>query len=77
MENSISDDACNPAFRGKDAAFILDWIDDMFLFYAESPEAVARMESIICYFESLFGVDIDYMSKDQLLLVAEMLLFLE
>lgn len=49
----------------------------MFLFYAESPEAVARMESIICYFESLFGVDIDYMSKDQLLLIAEKLLFLE
>ena len=37
MENSISDDVCNPEFRGKDAAFILDWIDDMFLFYAESP----------------------------------------
>ena len=49
---------------------LIDWIDDKFLMYAEDADTAAHMDDAIREQEAYFGIDVDYMSRAQLLTVA-------
>ena len=66
--------AVEPDLLDGDTADIIDWIDNAFAMYAEDEDAAARMDDAIKEQEEYYGVEIDYMSRVQLLTVVAKLI---
>ena len=66
--------AVAPELLDGDNYDILDWIDNAFAMYAEDEDAAAKMDDAIKEQEEDFGVELDYMSRTQLLTVAAKLI---
>ncbi len=66
--------AVAPELLDGDKYDILDWIDNAFAMCAEDEETAAKMDDAIKEQEEYFGVEIDYMSRTQLLTVAAKLM---
>ena len=62
--------AAAPDLLDGNTADIMDWIDNAFAMYAEDEDAAAKMDDAIKEQEEYYGVEIDYMSRNQLLTVA-------
>ena len=52
----------------------MDWIDNAFTMYAEDEDIVMKMDNVIDEQEDYYGVEIDYMSRNQLLTVVAKLI---
>ena len=63
-----------PELLDGDTADIMDWIDNAFAMYAEDADAAAKMDDAIREQEEYYGVEIDYMSRNQLLTVVAKLI---
>lgn len=61
--------AVEPDLLDGSTADIMDWIDNAFTMYAEDADAAAKMDDAIREQEEYYGVEIDYMSRNQLLTV--------
>jgi len=57
-----------------DTADIMDWIDNAFAMYAEDTDIAAKMDDAIKEQEDYYGVELDYMSRVQLLTVVAKLI---
>ena len=66
--------AVAPELLDGDTADIMDWIDNAFTMYAEDADIAAKMDDAIKEQEEYFGVELDYMSRAQLLTVAAKLI---
>ena len=66
--------AAAPELLDSDTADIMDWIDNAFAMYAEDEDAAAAMDDDIREQEEYYGVEIDYMSRNQLLTVVAKLI---
>ncbi len=66
--------AAAPELLDGDTADIMDWIDNAFAMYAEDEDAAAAMDDAIKEQEDYYGVELDYMSRNQLLTVAAKLI---
>lgn len=55
-------------------ADIMDWIDNAFAMYAEDTDIAAKMDDAIREQEEYYGVEIDYMSRNQLLTIVAKLI---
>ena len=62
--------AVAPELLDGDKYDVLDWIDNAFAMYAEDEDAAAAMDDAIKEQEEYYGVELDYMSRTQLLTVA-------
>ena len=62
--------AAAPELLDGDTADIMDWIDNAFAMYAEDEDIVMKMDDAIKEQEEYYGVEIDYMSRNQLLTTA-------
>ena len=63
-----------PELLDGDKYDILDWIDDAFAVYAEDADIAAKMDDAIKEQEEYYGVELDYMSRTQLLTTAAKLM---
>ena len=63
--------AAAPELLDGDTADIMEWIDNAFAMYAEDEDAAAKMDDAIKEQEEYCGGELDYMSRNQLLTVAE------
>ena len=52
----------------------MDWIDNAFAMYAEDEDIAAKMDDAIKEQEEYYGVEIGYMSRNQLLTVVAKLI---
>lgn len=59
-----------PELLDGNTADIMDWIDNAFAMYAEDTDIAAKMDDAIKEQEEYYGVELDYMSRNQLLTVA-------
>ena len=66
--------AAAPELLDSDTTAIMDWIDNAFTMYAEDADAAAKMDDAIREQEEYYGVEIDYMSRNQLLTVVAKLI---
>ena len=66
--------AAAPELLDGDKYDILDWIDNAFAMYAEDEDIVMKMDDAIDEQEEYYGVEIDYMSRNQLLTVVAKLI---
>ena len=66
--------AAAPELLDGNTADIMDWIDNAFAMYAEDADIAAKMDNAIKEQEEYYGVEIDYMSRNQLLTVAAKLI---
>ena len=66
--------AVAPELLDGDKYDILDWIDNAFAMYAEDADIAAKMDDAIKEQEEYYGVELDYMSRNQLLTVAAKLI---
>ena len=66
--------AAAPELLDSNTAYIVDWIDNAFTMYAEDEDIVIKMDDVIDEQEDYYGVEIDYMSRNQLLTVAAKLI---
>ena len=66
--------AVAPELLDGDTADIMDWIDNAFAMYAEDADAAAKMDDVIDEQEDYYGVELDYMSRNQLLTVVAKLI---
>ena len=66
--------AAAPELLDSNTADIVDWIDNAFTMYAEDEDIVIKMDDVIDEQEDYYGVEIDYMSRNQLLTVAAKLI---
>lgn len=66
--------AVAPELLDGDKYDIMDWIDNAFAMYAEDADAAAKMDDAIKEQENYYGVELDYMSRNQLLTVAAKLI---
>ena len=66
--------AAAPELLNGNTADIMDWIDNAFAMYAEDEDIVIKMDDVIDEQEDYYGVELDYMSRDQLLTVAAKLM---
>lgn len=66
--------AAAPDLLDSDTADIMDWIDNAFAMYAEDEDAAAAMDDAVKEQEEYYGVELDYMSRNQLLTVAAKLI---
>ena len=66
--------AVEPDLLDGDTADIIDWIDNAFAMYAEDTDIAAKMDDAIKEQEDYYGVEIDYMSRVQLLTVVAKLI---
>ena len=66
--------AVAPDLLDGDTADILDWIDNAFTMYAEDEDSVMKMDDVIDEQEDYYGVELDYMSRNQLLTVVAKLI---
>lgn len=53
---------------------VLDWIDNAFAMYAEDADIAAKMDDAIREQEEYYGVELDYMSRNQMLTVVAKLI---
>ena len=63
-----------PELLDGDTADILGWIDNAFAMYAEDEDIAAKMDDTIKEQEEYYGVEIDYMSRAQLMTVVAKLM---
>ena len=63
-----------PELLDGNTADIMDWIDNAFAMYAEDEDSVMKMDDVIDEQEDYYGVEIDYMSRNQLLTVVAKLM---
>ena len=63
-----------PELLDGNTADIMDWIDNAFAMYAEDEDIAAKMDDAIKEQEEYYGVELDYMSRNQLLTVAAKLI---
>ena len=66
--------AAAPELLDGNTADVMDWIDNAFAMYAEDEDAAAKMDDAIKEQEEYYGVEIDYMSRVQLLTVVAKLM---
>ena len=66
--------AVEPELLDGNTADIMDWIDNSFVMYAEDTDAAAKMDDAVKEQEDYYGVDLDYMSRNQLLTVVAKLI---
>lgn len=66
--------AVAPELLDGDKYDVLDWIDNAFAIYAEDTDIAAKMDDAIKEQEEYYGVEIDYMSRNQLLTVVAKLI---
>ena len=66
--------AVAPELLDGNTADIMDWIDNVFAMYAEDTDIAAKMDDAIQEQEEYYGVEIDYMSRNQLLTVVAKLI---
>lgn len=66
--------AAAPELLDSDTTAIMDWIDNAFTMYAEDADAAAKMDDAIREQEEYYGVEIDYMSRNQMLTVVAKLI---
>ena len=66
--------AAEPDLLDGDMADILDWIDNAFAMYAEDEDSVMKMDDVIDEQEDYYGVELDYMSRVQMLTVVAKLI---
>ena len=66
--------AAAPGLLDGNTADIMDWIDNAFAMYAEDTDIAAKMDDAIKEQEDYYGVEIDYMSRVQLLTVVAKLI---
>lgn len=66
--------AVAPELLDGDKYDILDWIDNAFAMYAEDTDVAAKMDDAIREQEDYYGVELDYMSRNQLLTVVAKLI---
>ena len=66
--------AAAPKLLDSNAADILDWIGNAFAMYAEDEDIVIKMDDVIDEQEDYYGVELDYMSRAQLLTVVAKLI---
>ena len=59
--------AVAPELLDGDKYDVLDWIDNAFAMYAEDTDIAAKMDDAIKEQEEYYGVELDYMSRTQLL----------
>ena len=59
--------AAAPDLLDGDMADIMDWIDNAFAMYAEDEDSVMKMDDVIDEQEDYYGVELDYMSRNELL----------
>ena len=66
--------AAAPELLDGDTADIMDWIDNAFAMYAEDEDVAAAMDDAVKEQEDYYGVELDYMSRNQLLTVVAKLI---
>ena len=66
--------AAAPELLNGNTADIMDWIDNAFAMYAEDEDIVIKMDDVIDDQEDYYGVEIDYMSRTQLLTIVAKLI---
>ena len=66
--------AAAPDLLDGDMANIMDWIDNAFAMYAEDEDSVMKMDDVIDEQEDYYGVELDYMSRNQMLTVVAKLI---
>lgn len=66
--------AVAPDLLDGDTTAVMDWIDNAFAMYAEDADIAAKMDDAIKEQEEYYSVEIDYMSRAQLLTVAAKLI---
>lgn len=66
--------AVAPNLLDGNTADVMDLIDNAFAMYAEDEDAAAKMDDAIKEQEEYYGVEIDYMSRVQLLTVVAKLM---
>lgn len=66
--------AAAPELLDGNTADIMDWIDNAFAMYAEDEDAAAKMDDAVKGQEEYYGVELDYMSRNQLLTVVAKLI---
>ena len=66
--------AATPDLLDGNIADIMDWIDNAFTMYAEDTDIAAKMDDAIKEQEEYYGVELDYMSRLQLLTVVAKLI---
>ena len=66
--------AVAPELLDGDKYDIMDWIDNAFGMYAEDEDIVMKMDDVIDEQEDYYGVELDYMSRNQLLTVVAKLI---
>ena len=59
--------AAAPELLDGNTADIIDWIDNAFTMYAEDEDIVMKMDNVIDEQEDYYGVELDYMSRVQML----------
>ena len=66
--------AAAPELLDGNTADIMDWIDNEFAMYAEDTDIAAKMDDAIKEQEDYYDVELDYMSRLQLLTVVAKLI---
>lgn len=66
--------AAAPELLDGDTADIMDWIDNAFAMYAEDTDIAAKMDDAVKEQEEYYGVELDYMSRVQMLTVVAKLI---
>lgn len=66
--------AVEPELLDGNTADIMDWIDNAFAMYAEDEDSVMKMDDVIDEQEDYYGVELDHMSRNQLLTVVAKLI---
>lgn len=66
--------AVEPDLLDGNTADLMDWINNAFAMYAEDTDIAAKMDDAIKEQEEYYGVEIDYMSRNQLLTVVAKLI---
>lgn len=66
--------AAAPELLDGDRYDIMHWIDNAFTMYAEDTDIAAKMDDAIKEQEDYYGVELDYMSRAQLLTVVAKLI---
>ena len=63
-----------PEILDGDKDDIMDWIDNAFAMYAEDEDAATSMDDAVKEQEEYYGVELDYMSRTQMLAVVAKLI---
>ena len=66
--------AAAPELLDGNTADIMDWIDNAFGMYVEDTDILVKMDEAVKEQEEYYGVELDYMSRNQLLTVVAKLI---